>query len=183
MLFADFKKRLLGEQIFVMPGTIAVAQTTVCDPTGDPDNEVVCLAWTDAQGLPCSVTLTEAGISNGVITANQFVGADHDGDTLTIGFTPPIGGNEAAVTNLLPAMQVSLDGGVTYLPAPEGVQLVINRVNIPGEDGLGQLHVNATPERLIFDVWTTRDEPLDHNIGTSCQQVEDLVCGMVFEAA
>lgn len=76
-------------------------------------------------------------------------------------------------------MMVSLDGGLTFSPAPEGVRIVYRGVMIDGEDGRGELHINATHEGLITDLWTTRDEPLDHNIGTESMLIEDLVTRLV----
>lgn len=76
-------------------------------------------------------------------------------------------------------MLVSLDGGKTYHPASYGVRIVYKNVLIDGEDGRGEVHVNATGEGLITDVWTTRDEPLDHNIGTDSLAIEDIVRRLV----
>lgn len=72
-------------------------------------------------------------------------------------------------------MKISLDGGQTFIEAPEGVRVVYGGVMIPGEDGRGELHVNLTHEGVISDLWTTRDEPLDHNIGTRAEMLDDLV--------
>lgn len=80
-------------------------------------------------------------------------------------------------------MKVSLDGGVTWQPALEGVRLIYEDVYIDGEDGCGEVHINATHEGLITDIWTTRDEPLDHNIGTRSEMIGDIVSQLVEEAA
>lgn len=77
--------------------------------------------------------------------------------------------------------QVSLDGGETYQNAPNGVRLIYKRMPIP-DDGYeaGELHVNATHEGLILDVWATRKGlVLDENIGTSSQMATDIVARMV----
>jgi len=74
-----------------------------------------------------------------------------------------------------PAMQVSTDGGMTYQPALNGVRIIYSKVAIPGEDSPGELHVNASSEGIILDAWTTRDEPLDHNIGTSSESTGDIL--------
>lgn len=81
------------------------------------------------------------------------------------------------------AIKVSLDGGVSYQPANEGVRIIYSKVAIPGEDGTGELHLNVTHEGLIMDVWATRDEPLDHNIGTSSELTEDLIGRLVDDNA
>lgn len=78
-------------------------------------------------------------------------------------------------------MEVSLDGGSTYQPAAEGVRIVYKGVLIDGEDGCGEVHINATHEGLVTDIWTTRDEPLDHNIGTDSVLIEDIVSRLVAE--
>jgi hypothetical protein len=78
-------------------------------------------------------------------------------------------------------IKVSLDGGESFQDAKEGVRIVYEGVPIPGEDGTGELHFNATHEGLVTDIWTNREEPLDHNIGTSSQLVEDIVGDLVTE--
>lgn len=77
-------------------------------------------------------------------------------------------------------IEVSLDGGVTWAPANSGVRLVYRDILVPGEDAPGELHVNATHEGLILDVWVSR-EGEDHNIGTSSQMLDDVVAAMVEE--
>lgn len=76
-------------------------------------------------------------------------------------------------------MRVSLDGGVTFQEAPHGVRIVYEDVLIPGKDGTGELRFNATHEGLIINIWTTRDEPLDHNIGSSAEMNEDIISRLV----
>ena len=79
----------------------------------------------------------------------------------------------------MPTIKFSVDGGLTFQEATEGVRIIYEGVDIPGEDGTGELHLNATHEGLISDLWTTREDPLDHNIGTSSQMIEDLVSDLV----
>lgn len=76
-------------------------------------------------------------------------------------------------------IKVSLDGGATWQVAPCGVRVIYEDVLVPGEDEKGQLHLNATHEGIITDVWVTGDVPLDHNIGTSSKTIDDMVCEMV----
>lgn len=78
-----------------------------------------------------------------------------------------------------PVIKFSKDGGLTFQVAPEGVRIVYERVMVPGEDGRGELHLNCTHEGMISDVWVTREEPLDHNIGTASRQLEDILSGLV----
>lgn len=82
-------------------------------------------------------------------------------------------------------MEVSLDGGLTYQPAPSGVRVVFKDVLIDDENGFGEVHVNATHEGLITDVWGTGEcdrpgqDPMDFNIGTESVLIEDLVSRIV----
>lgn len=75
-------------------------------------------------------------------------------------------------------MKVSLDGGVTFQDVHEGVRIVVDGVAVPDGYGDGQLHMNVTAEGLICDVWTTRNEELDHNLGTRSEEFADIVAGM-----
>lgn len=77
----------------------------------------------------------------------------------------------------------SIDGGVTFQEAPEGVRIIYDDVMVPGEDGKGELHLNLTHEGLITDVWATRDAPLDHNIATSSEMFDDMVSRLVEESS
>jgi hypothetical protein len=80
-------------------------------------------------------------------------------------------------------MKVSLDGGVTFQEAPSGVRIIYKNVPIPGEDNLGELHITATEEKLTTDVWATRLEPLDHNIGSSSETTDGLINRLVEDNA
>lgn len=73
------------------------------------------------------------------------------------------------------SMKVSLDGGKTFVEVTEGVRVVYEGVMVPGEDSPGELHLNLTQEGVVSDLWASREEQLDHNLGTSSQLVEDLV--------
>ena len=86
-------------------------------------------------------------------------------------FGIPFGKNEvSAQGNIL----VSLDGGQSFMPVDQGVRIIYRGVPVPGEDELGELHVNATGEGLISDLWVSRDESLDHNLGSCAQLLDDL---------
>ena len=86
-------------------------------------------------------------------------------------------------------LEVSLNGGTSWQPAPEGVRIAYKNVMIDGEDGRGEVHIHATHEGLITDIWTHReppmvsDAPYDHNIGTVSIQIEDIVSRLVEENA
>jgi hypothetical protein len=79
-------------------------------------------------------------------------------------------------------MIVSLDGGETWVEAPQGVRVTYNDVDIPGEDEQGSLCFNFTEEGQITDVWVGRGDD-DHNIGTSSEMVEEIVERLVEESA
>lgn len=74
---------------------------------------------------------------------------------------------------------VSLDGGKTFLPATSGVRIIYMNVPVPGEDEVGELHLNATSEGMISDLWVSREEHLDHNLGTSSVLIDDLIQRLV----
>lgn len=76
---------------------------------------------------------------------------------------------------------VSLDAGKTFIPAANGVQIVFKGVIIDGEDGRGELHLNVSNCRITTDIWTTREEPLDHNIGSDRVDIDDIVARLVSE--
>jgi hypothetical protein len=76
-------------------------------------------------------------------------------------------------------MTVSTDGGSTYRPAPNGVRICYDNMLVPGEDEPGQLHITATTEGLITDVWVSHDDHLDHNIGTSSKPLDDIIEDLV----
>lgn len=80
-------------------------------------------------------------------------------------------------------MKVSLDGGLSFVDAAQGVRVVYEGIDVPGEDGKGELHVTLSREGFVRDVWVTREEPLDHNMGTDSQTVEEAVSAMVEEGS
>lgn len=63
------------------------------------------------------------------------------------------------------------------------VRIAYECIDVPGEDGKGEVHVNCTGEGVIVDVWVTRDEPLDHNIGTRAELLTELVGELVEDGA
>lgn len=75
-------------------------------------------------------------------------------------------------------MKVSLDGGVTFVEAPQGVRVTYERLEIPGEDERGVLLVNCTDEGLILDVWVDRGDA-EHNIATSSETVPEILERMI----
>lgn len=75
-------------------------------------------------------------------------------------------------------IQVSVDGGVCFYPAICGVRIVYDNVVIAESDGRNELHVNATSEGVISDVWhvSAHDAPgVDHHIGTESILLDDYV--------
>lgn len=59
-------------------------------------------------------------------------------------------------------MTVSVDGGESYQPAPNGVRILYNDQLVPGNHK-GNLHINCTNEGIIMDVWTDSTEPKHRN--------------------
>lgn len=74
-------------------------------------------------------------------------------------------------------IKISLDGGVTYQDAPEGVRIIYSEVSVDldGKESVGELHLNHTNEGMIYDVWGTRSSHLDTHIGTTVIEVDDAV--------
>jgi hypothetical protein len=76
-------------------------------------------------------------------------------------------------------MAVSLDGGESYQPAPNGVRILYNDQLVPGNHK-GDLHINCTNEGIIMDVWTDSTEPeTGENIGTSSETVDEIILRLV----
>lgn len=72
-------------------------------------------------------------------------------------------------------MEFSVDGGETFHAAPEGVRLSI-KTTVPGDDDEeGLLTINVTHEGIISDLWVSRDDHLDHNLGTKAEGFDDLL--------
>lgn len=75
------------------------------------------------------------------------------------------------------AMEVSLDGGLTWQKAPAGVRIAYKGVHVDGEDGRGEVHINCTHQGLITDIWSGKEE----NVGTDCVMIDDIVSRLVKE--
>jgi hypothetical protein len=69
-------------------------------------------------------------------------------------------------------MQVSLDGGITYVDALEGVRVIHFDENVNGIPQ--ELHVNLTEEGIIMDVWRE-----DEIFGTSSETFADIIDSLV----
>lgn len=78
-------------------------------------------------------------------------------------------------------MTVSVDGGKTFEPAPNGVRVSYSSVMVCGEDEEGQMDVTLTHEGIITDLWVSREDHLDHNIATDSRTLEDIQSEMVIE--
>lgn len=78
-------------------------------------------------------------------------------------------------------MKISLDGGTTFQEAPNGVRIILEEQDVPGEDQAGELHFNFTGEGLVTDVWATRAEPLDQYIATESVTFVEIIERLVEE--
>jgi hypothetical protein len=79
-------------------------------------------------------------------------------------------------------LQVSLDGGLTFIDAPQGVRVVHPKIEHPDIEGItDQLIVNHTHEGIIMDVWenTEPDVLTYENVGTSSQMLAEIIAGIV----
>lgn len=72
------------------------------------------------------------------------------------------------------ALQVSLDGGETFLPAREGVRVIVKEQG--SEEDPVDLHLNVTHEGVVMDLWAG-----DDLVGTEAALHEDIV-GRLYDA-
>lgn len=115
-----------------------------------------------------------------VAAKDEYIDAQGiDRDRLEVTGWEAVSSTEAVEHAPTDSVLVSLDGGKTFVPAASGVRIIYKDVLVPGEDAPGELHLNATPEGLISDLWVTREEHLDHNLGTSSELLDDLVVRLV----
>lgn len=74
-------------------------------------------------------------------------------------------------------MLISLDGGQTYQPAPEGVRIMLDAREMTdnGEDFSGVLAFNFTDEGVIYDIWKSVSHVLSESVATQSQTYEELI--------
>ena len=70
---------------------------------------------------------------------------------------------------------VSLDGGVTYRSAIEGVRVIYKDLPIDDREETCELHLNCTSEGVIHDVVTTAG----HIAATSSEMADDITCRLL----
>jgi len=72
--------------VFVERGRPFFASAMVAQPKGEPDNQVVRLAWKPVPNVQCAVILTEAGIEAGKFDkkAGLFRFIDEEGDNVNV---------------------------------------------------------------------------------------------------
>ena len=80
-------------------------------------------------------------------------------------------------------MRISTDGGFTWTDAPDGVQVTLDPIDVPGEDGPGLLNFNFTSEGRITDIYVSREYDLDHNLATASVLYADLMSDLIEESA
>ena len=80
-------------------------------------------------------------------------------------------------------MNVSLNGGATFQPALSGVRIVYEAVPLSGEDGQAQLHLTASLEGLVSDLWATDGAQASHIVGTRADDLDSLVSALSTSAA
>jgi hypothetical protein len=74
--------------------------------------------------------------------------------------TSPVNGQEdVAIAAPALRIKVSVDGGESFVDANQGVRIIYEGVSIPDEDEVGtaRLHLHATHEGLISDIFTTQE--------------------------
>ena len=73
-----------------------------------------------------------------------------------------------------PVMEISIDGGVSYMPAPQGVRISYQPILV-GEKEQGELRINATPELLTSNLWVYGNEgECDCLIGSEAREIKTL---------
>jgi hypothetical protein len=75
-------------------------------------------------------------------------------------------------------MLITLDGGKNWIPCEEGIRVLIEGVEIDGEDNSGELVFNFTDEGLITDVWARENDDND-NLGTSSEMYSEIFSRLV----
>jgi hypothetical protein len=78
-------------------------------------------------------------------------------------------------------IQVSLDGGITYQEAPNGVQVIYPNVDVPGEEKKGELRISLTSERVVKDLWVDFESRLDCNLASESMMVGAIIKELVEE--
>jgi len=73
-------------------------------------------------------------------------------------------------------MKVSVDGGLSYIEASSGVRVIYEDVAIGDESHCGELHLNATSEGVIWDLYAGRLGRTNQSIlGTNCSPMDAIV--------
>lgn len=178
--------------------TTAVQEKAIKEFHSEVEHWLNCMVQYDALGnvllfkrvdgaLQVSTSASAESLSLADILACEMVvmdGGNSHGDMWKVIVHPGqhkclyINENPLPTNNGAPAIEVSLDGGQTYIPANQGVRVMYRDLPVDGEEQLGDVHINLTTEGLITDVWVTR-EGEDHNIGTECKTIDDIVSNLV----
>lgn len=74
-------------------------------------------------------------------------------------------------------IQYSVDNGVTYQEAPQGVRVIHGGVDveIDGAEAKGAVHFNHTTEGLVVDVWGHKADGNDIPLGSQSFDTDDIV--------
>ncbi len=77
-------------------------------------------------------------------------------------------------------MKISLDDGQTWQNWQEtnGVRVLYENLDIPGEDITGDIEFNFTHEGIITDIWAS---PSDHNLATRSETIDEIVEALIKE--
>jgi hypothetical protein len=70
-------------------------------------------------------------------------------------------------------MKIILDDGTEI--KSDSVTLIWEDQLVPGENENGELHIKATSEGLVSDVWVSREQSLDHNLATAWRTTDDII--------
>ena len=86
---------------------------------------------------------------------------------------PEDGGETSETTDPKRTVTVHHNGRDHTFPNFDHVE-ISQEIDIPGEDGPNELHVKATDEGIITDIWGSKKESLDTNLGTESETYEEL---------
>jgi len=81
MFSGEFQVDMVGVKDNVIVTSIGPDEVT-----GDSDNEVLYVKWTDDSGKPCNTKFTEGNFSKSLLTNHTLVLEDYEGDEVTFRF-------------------------------------------------------------------------------------------------
>jgi hypothetical protein len=143
-----------GETYFPAPGVRVIRQN---------------LDYDNGNSAEVRLNITPEAVSSELFGSGKVVGADATGfyDQIARLYAGAQGQRAESTAGKDSATQVSLDGGLTYRPAPSGVRIIQKGMAFD-DDVTGEVHLNVTGEGVITDLWAG-----DVNMGTDSVTFND----------